>query len=216
MAVTFDTQTAINSIWGESITYEMTTGDCLSLTAGRHEAGESEGVTSYGVYTIRKEVFTLAYSPDGVDNFRPTLRDTISVDDEPDELVRVVTSVTGSKFLQFWKVETAYPALAADLDQTATVYRANAVSEGFGLRDPNAVPVYENVPCRLQPDKRTRNLDSAGRVVTEQSYVCVFGSSVTLNAGDTVTVNSVIYEVTEQSEIESLGVLTFAGCERID
>jgi hypothetical protein len=58
-------------------------------------------------------------------------------------------------------------------------------------------------------------MDLLGGVKTVSRFVVVFGTAVVLNAGDVVEVSAVQYEVTEQSEIESLGVLTFAGVERI-
>jgi hypothetical protein len=212
MALRFNTQPIVNALWGEDVQITRTGGEVHYLTASRYEQGESEGITSYGVYAVRKETFT--FQPDTESDFRPRLRDTIYVDE--DGLTRVVTGVEGSKFLGFYKVEAAYPSLAGELDQTATVERANPVSDELGLREPLPVVVYADVACRLQPDKRTRNLDSAARVVTESTFVCVFGSAVVLNAGDTVTIDSVTYDVTEQSVIEELGLLTFAAVERVD
>ena len=208
-ATTIDTQEAFNAIWGESISYTQVNGTVTAFTACQYPDEDAEGITSYGVYTVKRERWTFASDAITGD---ARVRDTIAFGG----VTRVVTRVSGSPFLKFWRVETAYPALAAELDQTATVSRANPVSDSLGLREPLPVVVYEDVPCRLQPVSRVRELDSAARVVTEQTFTCVFGSAVTLAAGDTVTVDSVIYEVTEQSVVEELGVLTFAAVMRID
>lgn len=206
-----DTQATVNAVWGESVTYTRTgTGRQYSLTAGRHLQGTAEGVTSYGVYLIQKERYTLA--SDAV-SFTPVPRDTIALD--TDEIPRVIVSVNGSPFLKFWAVDCQYPCIAEDLNQLATVYRPMPLPTSEGFRDPGLSEVYVDVPVRLQPDTRSRELETAGRVTTRSRYVCVFGSAVVLNAGDTVRVGDVDYEVTEQSEVESLGVLTFAACERI-
>lgn len=214
MALLLNTQPIINALWGEDITYRRAGNPpAYTFEATRDSLGEAEGVTSYGVYSVRKEEFT--FSTTDAD-FRPKLRDTITLDADVDQIARVVTKVDESSFLGFWDVETAYPALAEDLYQTATVYRANAVSDDLGLREPQPVAIYTDTPCRLQPDSRVMEMDAAARVVTRKNFVCVFSAAVSLNAGDTVEVDSVVYEVTEQSEVESLGVLTFAAVTRID
>ncbi len=204
-----DTQAAVNAAWGESVTYTRAgVGTTHTVTGGRHLKGVTEGSTSYGVYTIARELFTLATDALA---FTPKLRDTIT----PSGLAaRVVTVVGGSPFLKFWTLEAQYPSLADDLDATATVLRATNSPTDEGFRSPSFATVY-TVACRLQPDTRTREWDTVGKVTTRSKFVCVFGSAVTLNAGDVVEVSSVRYEVTEQSEVESLGVLTFAGVERI-
>lgn len=207
---TIDTQAVVNAAWGESLTLTRAgVGTTHTVTGTRHLKGTTEGVTSYGVYTIARELFTLA--TDAI-AFTPKLRDTIA----PANLnARTVTSVGGSPFLKFWALEAQYPSLADDLDQTADVKRPTNSPTDEGFRSPSFSNAYSSVACRLQPDTRTREWDTAGGVKTRAKYVCVFGSTVTLNAGDVVEVSSVKYEVTEQSEIESLGVLTFAACERL-
>lgn len=206
-----DTQAAVNAAWGEPLVYVRGgTGTTHTLTGTRHLAGTAEGVTAYGVYLIQKEMYTLA--SDALP-FDPRLRDTIA---PPDKYGRVVTTVGGSPWLKFWRLEAQYPSLVDDLDQTATVYRPSATATDEGFANPGLASVYNTQAVRLQPDKRTREWDTTGKVVTRSRWVCVFGSAVTLNAGDVVEVSSVRYEVTEQSEIESLGVLTFAAVERID
>lgn len=217
MATTVDTQDAVNAQWGEAVEY---TSAALSVsfevTAGRHGLGEVEGFTSYGVYSIVRELYTFA--TDAIPQ-APRLRDTIRPVEIDDDLAqtpaRVVTKVDGSRFLKFWKVEASYPALASALDQTADVLRASNAPTDEGFRNPTFATQYDDVACRLQPDKREREWDVVGGVKTRAKYVCVFGSSVTLNAGDVVVVSSVRYEVTGQSEVESLGVLTFASVERL-
>lgn len=207
----YDTQATVNAAWGESLTYTRSGGGGdTAITGTRHLLGTAEGMTSYGVYQIEREVFTLA--TDAV-AFTPRLRDTIT----PSGLSpRVVTSVGGSPFLKFWKLEAQYPSLVGDLDSAATVYRATSAPTDEGLRNPTFSAVYSAVACRLQPDTREREWDTLGRVSTRAKYTAIFGSDVVLNAGDHVEVSSVKYEVTGQSEIESLGMLTFASVERID
>lgn len=206
-----DTQAAVNAAWGESVSYAVAGGSTYTVTAGRHIDGETEGVTSYGVYTIRRESYTLA--TDAISNWTPKLRDTIT----PSGLAaRVVTGIgPSSPWLKFWKVLTEYPALADSLDQTADVKRPTNSPTDEGFRSPSFTNAYSSVACRLQPDTRTREMDMLGGVKTVSRFVVIFGSAVVLNAGDVVEVSSVKYEVTEQSEVESLGVLTFAGVERI-
>ena len=205
-----DTQSVVNAAWGEPFTYTRSgVGTTYTVTGSRHLKGATEGATSYGVYTIQRELFTFATDDLA---FVPKLRDTIT----PAGLYpRVVTSVGGSPWLKFHTLEAQYPSLAEDLDQTATVYRPAPTATAEGFRTPNLATVYTSQLVRLQPDSRAREFDVLGKVTTRAKYVCVFGSAVTLNAGDVVEVSSVKYEVTEQSEIESLGLLTFAAVERL-
>ncbi len=207
---TYDTQAAVNAAWGETIEYTRSgSGRVYSVTGGRHNQGTAEGVTSYGVYLIQKERITLA--SDALP-FDPRPRDTVA---PAGRCARTVVSVGGSPWLKFWTLEVQYPCLVDDLDQAATVYRPAPTPTDEGFRNPNLAAVYSNVAVRLQPGTREREWDTAGKVTTRSRFVCVFGSAVTLNAGDVVEVSSTKYEVTEQSEIESLGLLTFAACERI-
>lgn len=207
-----DTQAAVNALWGESVTYTVTgPGTTHAVTAGRHIDGEEEGRTSFGVYTIRKETYTLA--TDAISNWTPKLRDTVAPTGLP---ARVVTGIGGSPFLRFWKLSTSYPALADALDQTGTLLRATSAATNQGYRNPTYAAVGSTLAVRLQPDTREREWDTTGKVTTRSRFQCVFGGAVTLNAGDLIEVSSVRYEVTEQSEVESLGLLTFAAVERID
>lgn len=206
------TQDAVNDLWGEPLTYiRAGVGTTHTFTGGRHVLGEVEGRTSYGVYTVRRELFTFSDSALGCD-VEPRVRDTIR---PANKSARVVVDVQGSPFLKFWKVEAHYPQLNADLDATATVYRPSPTPTDEGFVNPGLAAVYTSYAVRLQPDTRTREWDTVGKVTTRSKFVCVFGTAVTLNAGDVIRVSSVDYEVTEQSEIESLGLLTFAACERI-
>lgn len=205
---TYDTQAVVNAAWGESLAYTRS-GRTYTVTGGRHLQGTAEGVTSYGVYLIQKERITLA--TDALP-FDPRPRDTVA---PAGKCQRIVISTSGSPFLKFWTLEVQYPCLVDDLDQTATVYRPAPTATDEGFRNPNLATVYTSQAVRLQPDTRTREWDTAGKVTTRSKFVCVFGSAVTLNAGYVVDVSGVKYEVTQQSEIESLGVLTFAAVERI-
>lgn len=205
-----DTQAVVNAAWGETLTYTRAgVGTTHTVTGGRHLKGVTEGLTSYGVYTIARELFTLATDALA---FTPKLRDTITPSGQS---ARVVTQVGGSPFLKFWTFEAQYPSLADDLDQTADVKRPTNSPTNEGFRSPSFSNAYSSVACRLQPDTRTREMDLLGGVKTVSKFVVIFGSAVVLSAGDVVEVSSVKYEVTEQSEVESLGVLTFAGVERI-
>jgi hypothetical protein len=207
---TYDTQAAVNAAWGESLEYTRSgSGRVYSVTGGRHNQGTAEGLTSYGVYLIQKERITLA--SDALP-FDPRPRDTVAT---VGGNARVVVSVGGSPFLKFWTLEVQFPCLVDDLDALATVYRPSPAPTDEGFRNPNLAAVYTDYAVRLQPDTRVREWDTAGKVTTRAKFVCVFGSAVTLNAGDVVDVSSVKYEVTEQSEVESLGLLTFAAVERI-
>lgn len=209
-ATTVDTQAAFNAIWGESITFTRAgVGGTSAITACQYPNDESEGVTSYGVYTVLRETWTFATDALA---FTPKIRDTITLSG----VTRVITSLISSPWLKFYKATTAYPALAADLDATARVERANPLPDDAGLRDPQFLTVYDDLAVRLQPDTRTREVGDSNRVYTRAKFVCVFGSAVTLDAGDVVVIDEVKYEVTEQSEIESLGLLTFAGVERVE
>lgn len=207
---TFDTQSVVNAAWGEPLTYVRGgTGTTHAVTGGRHLQGTAEGATSYGVYLIQKERITLA--TDALP-FDPRPRDTVG---PVGRCARTVISVGGSPFIKFWTLEVQYPCLVDDLDAVATVYRPSPTPTDEGFRNPGLAAVYSNAAVRLQPDTRTREWDTAGKVTTRAKFQAIFGSAVTLNAGDVVEVSSVRYEVVEQSEIESLGVLTFAACERI-
>ncbi len=54
------------------------------------------------------------------------------------------------------------------------------------------------------------------RRTTRLEFNAIFSNTaILLLNGDSITVDGVIYEVTGQSEIESLGLLTFASCSRI-
>lgn len=205
-----DTQATVNVAWGEPLTYTRGgTNTTHAVTGTRHLKGVAEGVNSFGVYLIQKELVTLA--SDALP-FNPRLRDTIT---PAGQYPRVVMKVDGSPWLKFWKLECQYPSLVDELDVTATVYRPSPAPTDEGFVTPNLSAVYSGYPVRLQPDKRTREWDTAGKVTTRAKFVCVFGTAVTLNASDVVDVSGTRYEVVEQSEIEELGVLTFARVERI-
>lgn len=210
---TYDTQAVVNAAWGESLTYYSATGPTTfalsSVTGTRHLKGTTEGATSYGVYTILRELYTVSSD----DVTAPKLRDKVAP--VGSDALRVVTNVSGSPFLKFWTLEAQYPSLADALDESADVLRATNTPTDEGFRSPTFADAYTAVACRLQPDARTREWDTVGKVTTRAKYVAIFGSAVVLNAGDVVEVSSVKYEVVEQSEVESLGVLTFAACERI-
>ena len=222
MTITFDTQSVVNSIWGESITItpaEGTSYEPATVTAGRYKKGISEGATSYGVYTIQNESYTVA--TDALD-FVPKIRDLITAADlnpntcgPEDEVTRVIVRVNGTRFLKFYTLDVQYPSLAAELDQTATVYRPAPTPDAIGLRVANLAAVYSDQSCRLQPTGRSFEQDVAGKFVTRAIYSCIFGGALVLNAGDIVEVSSVRYEITGQSEIETLGLLTFGECTRI-
>lgn len=206
------TQAAVNKAWGEPVVYTRSgIGSTHTICAARYLRGEDEVRSSYGVYSVKRERYTLA---DDALPFDPKLRDTITPAGKP---ARVVTSVDGSPWLKFWILDCQYPSLADDLDSTADVKRPSTAPSSLGLRVPTFSTVYSSVACRLQPDERVREFDDAtAKVLTRKKFVCIFGSAVLLLAGDKVTVGGVDYEVTEQSEIESLGLLTFCACERID
>jgi hypothetical protein len=206
----FDTQAVVNSAWGEPLAYVRGgTGTTHLVTGTRHLKGTEEGRTSFGVYLIQKELVTLA--SDALP-FDPRPRDTVA---PAGKYPRTVTSVGGSPWLKFWTLESQYPSLVDDLDAVATVSRPAPTPTADGMRTPNLGAVYSNVAVRLQPDTRTREWDTAGKVTTRAKFVCVFGAAVVLNAGDVVQVAGVKYEVAEQGEMESLGLLTFAAVERI-
>lgn len=205
-----DTQAVFNAAWGEPLVYTRGgTGTTHQVTGTRHLKGTAEGANSYGTYLIQKELYTVA--SDALP-FDPRPRDTIA---PAGKYPRVVLSISGSPWLKFWTLEAQYPTLVDDLDALATVYRPSPTPTDEGFTNPNLSAVYTNTAVRLQPDKRTREWDTVGRVTTRSRFVCVFGAAVTLSAGDVVEVSSVRYEVVEQSEIESLGLLTFAAVERI-
>lgn len=207
---TYDTQAAINAAWGEPLVYTRgVTGTTHALCGGRHLNGTAEGLTSYGVYLIQKELFTFSACDLP---FEPRPRDTVT---PANKYPRVVVSVDGSPWLNFWKVECQYPSLVDDLDAVATVYRPSPTPTDEGFRNPGLSAVYSSQAVRLQPDKREMEFDTVGRVTTRSRYICIFGASVTLNAGDVIEVASVRYEFKGQQEIESLGLLTFAEVTRI-
>lgn len=207
---TYDTQAIVNAAWGEPLVYVRGgTGVTHSFTGARYLDGTAEGRTSYGVYLIQKERFTLA--SDALP-FDPRPRDSV----QPAGLYpRTVVSVDGSPWLKFWGLNCQYPSLVDDLDAVATIKRPVPTPSDEGFRVPNLSNAYTNVASRLQPDTRTREWDTAGKVTTRAKYVAIFGTAVTLNAGDVVEISSTKYEVVEQGEIEELGVLTFAAVERI-
>lgn len=210
MTFAFDTQPLINAIWGVDITYgRVGTVSSTGLTAGRYKGDAQEGMTSFGVYAIQVETYTIST---GDLSFTPKLRDTIT---GADGILRVVTKVSGTDFLDFWALEAKYPSIASDLSQTATVSRPAPTPNSIGIRVPNLASVYTNQACRLQPVERTFD-ELANRLTTTQVYNCIFAGAVLVQAGDVIEVSGVKYEATGQQEIESLGLLTFAGCTRID
>jgi len=219
--VSYATQPATNaSLGGELVYYafaETPTVTETEFTAVRHLKGTREGSTSLGVYSIQTELYTFADTAVGYDSagriLAPKLGDWITRDG--DDIARVITSVDGSPWLKFWKVEAAYPSLAAALRQTAIVYRPAPMPDAVGLRTANLAAVYSAIPCRLQPGPREFEDEAAGRRTTRATFTCIFASAVLLKAGDVIEVASVRYEATGQQEVESLGVLTFAACERI-
>ena len=219
----YDTQSLVNDAWGELCTYaRVGTVSKTEFLAARYLQSQSEGATAFGVYTIIKERYT--FSADAFD-FDPKLRDTITPTGglPPSGVTsqgqpRVITSVAGSPvFLRFWIVEAQYPALASDLDQLATVFRPAPTPSAVGLAVQNLAAVYTNTPVRLQPGAREFVDDIAGKTMgTRANYTAIFGAAVTLRAGDVIQVASVQYEATGQQEVESLGLLTFAACTRLE
>lgn len=239
IATSYDTQAVVNAIWGVPCTYTRTgvegvtafgvggvaftvggtafaagTGEDVAydLTGTFDERGEEEGRPSYGAYAIRRGVWTFAL--DALGAARPKMRDVIA---DEDGVAWVVSKIPyADKWMKNWVLDVSHPYLPEGLNDTATVYRPAPAPDAYGLRVPNPAAVYTGVPCRLQPDTREREFsDDVGKVLTRQKFACVFGEAVTLNAGDTVQVAGMKYEVTGQGEIEELGRLTFAAVERI-
>ena len=208
----YPSQPVFNAAWGEPLTHTRAgVGTATAFTGCRYPKGSGEGATSFGVYTIKKDLFTFALDALA---FAPKPRDTIT---PADGIARVITDVIEAPFLRYWKCEAQVPELASDLDQLATVYRPVPTPSAAGLRVANLAAVYTATPCRLQPGNREfEDGEKIGKsMLTRAMYTCIFGANVVLNAGDEIEVSGVKYEATGQQDTESLGVLTFAECSRI-
>lgn len=178
-----------------------------ATNAGVYRVSFGEAAKSYGAYTAGDIKVTVNRSL----GITPKPRDTVTWDATD----YTILDVDGSNWLAFDRITARNLAISGDLNQTATVYRPSATPDSLGLRNPGLAAVYTSVSCRLQPQTREVEDDVTGRAVTRKKYLCYFASSVYLNAQDVIEVSGTRYEVTTQSEIESLSQLTAAECERI-
>lgn len=198
--------------WAETITIVSVRPNSSNVTttatnAGVYRVSMGEAAKSYGVYQAGDIKVTVDQSL----GFEPKPRDTITWGGQE----YTVLDVSGSNWLTFNTLSARNLTISGDLQQTATVYRATVSPDDYGSRSTTLTAVYSSVACRLQPETREREMDTLGGVKTRASYSCYFGSSVTINAGDTIQVSSVKYEAVSQSEIESISQLTVVACERL-
>ena len=214
MSLAFDTQSLMP--WSESDGVYTSTrpnsADATALVASycRYSGMRGEAVPSDGVYLHEDETVTFAsnalpWEPKPQDTFTPS-------GDTP----RVVIAVNDNRFLKYWKLTVRNLILSYDLQQSAIIYRPNVTASVSGLRLANLAVLRAATPCRLQPITMSAAAGRfAGKLLTRLAFDCYLGVPIRLLAGDVIEVESVKYEVTEQSEIDRLDTLTTVRCERI-
>jgi hypothetical protein len=213
MAGAIDTQAYLDAMWGETgFAYTSTrdSGDVETelATVCRYTVGEVEAEISNGVYLRNDEKVTFALDALPYD---PKPRDWVTPEGEEP---RVVLSVVKNPFLKFWDLRCRNLILAYDLRDSATVRRSVPSPTASGLRTRNPTDVYTAVPCRLQPVEMAVDFD-ADRVNQRDTYKCFLGQAIKLQAGDTIVVSGVQYEVTAESRVDSFDTLCTADVERV-
>lgn len=176
--------------------------------AGVSPLSQSEISASNGVYVSGDLKFEFSTSAPA---FTLKPRDTIAWGGD----TYTVMTAAREPWLEFVQVVARNPILAADLRQTATVYRPVPTTDDYGMRVANLASVYTSQPCRLQPVSRTQEFDVIAGEATRAVFTCVFLNSVVLYAGDVIEVSSVRYEVTGYTGVEALGELIEVNCTRL-
>ena len=213
----FDTQALLP--WtedGGEYTSVRTAGDVTVPLDGvaRYSLGTKEAARSNGVYlaTDEKVTFALAAAELAAAGITPKPRDRFNPAGCSE---RVVLSVTRNPFLKFWDLVVRDLVVAYDLRDLLTVRRSAPTAAADGLRVRNPADANPNVPGRLQPDEWQREIVTDRRVTTRRKYTAYLGQPLELQAGDTLVLAGVEYEVTGQSDISSFDTLTRVACERI-
>jgi hypothetical protein len=186
------------------------------LADGCYRVTAREAARSNGVYTANDVRVSLPNPmPDPIGEPKP--RDTVAWKGR----TYVVLDVAGSDWFPgspFWVVTARCPQVAYDLRDTADVLRPLPQPGGGGLRRwlSAAEVLAAGIDCRLQPEAVGAEPETGGKLTTRTRYKCYLAGTVRLRAGDAVRVDSVLYEVKGQGDIDSLGLITVADVERID
>lgn len=206
--------------WPEAVTYTSarTAGDvAAAVTAdGCYRITAKEAARSNGVYTAADVRFSLPNPlPSGLGEPKP--RDTVQWKGR----TYVVLDASGSDWFPgapFWVVTGRCPQIAFDLRDRADVLRPTAQPGAGGLRQwlQAAAVLAAGIDCRLQPETVGAEPEADGKLLTRTRYKCYLAGSVLLKAGDAIRVDAVLYQVTGQGDIDSLGLITVADAERID
>lgn len=178
-------------------------------TASRYPMAVGEAAASNGVYLKGDEKITFALNALA---FVPKPRDLILPPGET--TTAVVLEVTKNSFLKFWELLVRNLIIAHDLKDVATIRRSTPSPTDTGTRERNPSDFATNVPCRLQPDSTEIDLGE-DRVTQRKRYTCFIGQPLEIEAGDTIVVDGVEYEATEQSDIDQYDTLTRVACERL-
>ena len=133
----------------------------------------------------------------------------------------VVTSVQQNDFMQYYDLTVRDLVLSYDLRSECTVQRPTVAPDGSGLRSMTLADLYSDVPCALQPEAWQQETLTDDQLIRRQSYTIYLlktaaAPDIVLKAGDVVTVDGVIYEVTGQQVVIEYDTLVTVSVERKD
>jgi hypothetical protein len=178
--------------------------------AGVYRVSLKEAAASNGVYQAGD--LKVAVATDAV-AFQPKPRDTVGYGG----LLYTVLDVTGSAWAKFWALMCRNLALAADLRDTGTLYRAAPAASASGLRVPHlaAVGGATAIPCRVQGEGGGPVQFADGRVMAGR-YVCYVGQDVFAQVGDVWEVAGARYTVTGWRDPDRIDALMRLDLEAVD
>ena len=204
--------------WPETVVHVSTvTGANVTTTvtsAGVYQISLAEAAKSYGAYQTGD--IRVTFSTDDVSAPKP--RDTVThggVD-------YVVIDAKKAPYLKFHKLTCRNLKIAADLQHLADIYAPTATPTETGLRSHTEAVVYTDVPCRMQPDETSMEIDNeeTGRVTTRKKYVCYLGTNYSVSSGYILTLviesHTVKYRVLSSNNTESITGLQELQCEVIE
>lgn len=199
--------------WHEEGLYIGSGGSFPFTTGCRYSDRVREGASSWGVYQISDSVATISSQDFDTAGFEPTLRDKIRWTSDGAEYT--VMSFTKARLMLFFKFQTQRPTLSTNLTDTIKVFRLSNLPNSVGLRIPQKVLVYNDIPARLQPiQSQTQNIGTQQPRLNQ--FELYLSSEYEIEASDIIVKDAIEYNVTGESQIEQLGILARVTCERIE
>lgn len=150
-----------------------------------------ELAASGGVYTARDLVWLV---PTELLASGVTIKPADVVKDGGNENWTVLEVNPLGKFGNTWRLVTRNLVLAADLRDSATVYRPSAAVDAAGQRAPVFSSVYSAVPCRLQEQQQAALDDYQGGPTGRREFTLWVGQRLALKAGDVIEIDGTRYD----------------------